>query len=316
MKLDRVIFASDLNANYIQFWPLTARVWAHLTGARPTLFLVAPPGTPIEKPPGSDVIEVVPPPDLETCFVAQTLRLLAPALFPKEVCIVSDIDMLVLRSDYVDRYIRNAPQDHLVIMNRYPEDIGRRSMCYHIGLGSTFADVLGIPKGRQSLSGWFDILRSWRDNRHGDWATDEQVLNEAVDSWAQLPENSSRLNVHYVPNVWKHNKFCISHYVGFKYDPRKASSYLEMEPPYPYVRHKDAIHRILRDLIPSLDLSQVQIQQAGETRPNRHPHKKPGGLEPIRTKRSLTRVSNKNHLRSVLYRHTRIMPIEQARRRL
>ncbi len=275
MRLDRVLFASDLHANYIQFWPLVSRVWQHVTGAKPTLFFVAPPGTAIEHVPGCEIIFVSPPTDLPTCFVAQTIRLLAPLWFPNEVCVISDIDMMVVQPGFLSSYIRQHAATKLVCLNRYPAKIGRCSMCYHIGTGATFARLWDEPaSGAPTWPHVFDRLRQFHQAQTGQWATDELVLHEAVTRFkAKEPHTVVQV---FVPNLWENSTRCLTHYKGFKFNPREAARYVEIEPPYPYVTHRAAIHAALRAILPTFSTASIAVTQLGVERTNRHPIKSTG----------------------------------------
>jgi len=275
MKLDRIVFACDLNANYIQFWPLVSRVWAYVTGARPTLFFIAPLNTPIENVPGSEIIYVPPPPDIPTCFIAQTIRLLAPTWFPNQVCVVSDIDLMVVNRSFFPRHIGDKPSDALVILNRYPPDIGHCSLSYHVARGSTFAKVFQVPEGPKEMGTVMDLLRQWYKNGQGQWGTDESVIYQKTREFQQ--KNPGKVIEIFTPNLWKNPFLSVTHYAKFQLNPRRISQYIEVEPPYPYLANRNVIHAVLGRLLPQLDLSQIKVLQPGVVRPNRHPHKSVSG---------------------------------------
>ena len=53
--------------------------------------------------------------DIDQTFAAQNIRLLAPALFKDEVCIISDIDNMPLSQDYFQKNIELIENDKFVI---------------------------------------------------------------------------------------------------------------------------------------------------------------------------------------------------------
>lgn len=273
MKLDRVIFSSDLNSNYIQFWPLTWRIWKHVTGARPTLFFIAPANTVIEKSPDCDIIYVPQQNGLPTCFIAQCIRLLAPLWFPNDVCVISDVDLFMLSKTFFTSRIQRFPQTDLVVLNRYTPKVKRNSLCYHIGLGSTFAKLFNLPPRAPTWQTVFEMLGRWHGMKKGAWATDETIMNDRVRAYRQ---RGGKIQMQHTPDMWgTGSKLCLSHYQGFKFDATMLNRYIEMEPPFPYVAHKGIIDGILARVpsLKDLPLTNIPLQQRGVTRPNRHPMK-------------------------------------------
>jgi hypothetical protein len=277
MKLDRIILASDLNANYIQFWPLVSRVWQYVTGAKPTLFFIAPLDTPIEKVNGCDIIYVPPPPDLPPCFVAQTIRLLAPSWFPEEVCVVSDIDLMVVKPHFFPGHIGKYHTDQMVILNRYtaPQMVARPSLSYHVAQGKFWARLFHLTPGPQDWSVIFDQLRKWHRQYAGQWSTDEIILHEHVRHMQKQAPQS--IVVIPTPHLWYRPHYSVTHYRGFQMDQSKLQQYIEVEPPAPYLKHRPQIHSVLQKLLPQFSVEQIPVVQSGVVRKNRHPSKQTEG---------------------------------------
>ena len=104
MNIDKVILASNENKDYLEFWPLVSEAWERI-GVEPVLIYT-----------GNDEINLnghiinFHIKGIDSTFVAQNIRLLAPALFKDENCIISDIDSLPLSS----KYFQNSVRDNLV----------------------------------------------------------------------------------------------------------------------------------------------------------------------------------------------------------
>src|SRR3990170_756122 len=114
LKINRVILAVDTNPTYIQFWPVTARAWHKILGVRPTLALIADSSVHVEKSVG-DVIRFDPIPGIPTSLQAQTIRLLLPALFENDVCILSDIEMMPLNRKYFENSVKSVDENSFVV---------------------------------------------------------------------------------------------------------------------------------------------------------------------------------------------------------
>jgi hypothetical protein len=279
MRLTRIVFASDFHENYIQFWGLTSRVWRHVTGAKPTLFLVGNESDAIVDIPFTDVIRVPKEPfeGLPTCFVAQMIRLLAPIWFPFDTCVIADIDLLVLQNQFFTKYLKDVNPSQLVVLNRYNHTVSHSSLCYHIATGKTFSELFDVklpmtPSHRWALMA--DLCQKWWTEKKGQWSTDEMILHQHVDAFRK--KFPTRVTVHNTPELWANPTHTVSHYQGFKFDPSRSNRYIEMEPPFPYVQHREQIHAVLRRLLPALfpELDTAPLSHSGHPGTNRHPHKK------------------------------------------
>ena len=88
MKISKVIITSTVDKNYLDYWPLVKRSWENLD-IEPVLYVITKDDIGIKT--NTYFLE-----KLNPVFLAQNLRLLIPALYPEDVCILSDIDMMPL----------------------------------------------------------------------------------------------------------------------------------------------------------------------------------------------------------------------------
>ena len=103
MNIDRVILASNENQDYLDFWPLVSNAWERL-GVKPLLIYTGE--KKIDLP--GDVMHFYIK-DVDPVFVAQNIRILAPALFPEDNCITADIDDLPLSKKYFIDNVADVP---------------------------------------------------------------------------------------------------------------------------------------------------------------------------------------------------------------
>ncbi len=100
MKINRVILSSNESKEYLDFWPIVSLAWKKI-GIEPTLIY-----TGVEPITSKNFININVS-NIDTAFLSQNVRLLAPSLFPKDVCIISDIDDMPLSQDYFQDNIKN-----------------------------------------------------------------------------------------------------------------------------------------------------------------------------------------------------------------
>jgi hypothetical protein len=260
LKLDRVILATDSNPMYLEFWPLTAKVWQQVTGLCPTLVLVADSGVTVDETLG-DVIRFEPIPGIPTSLQAQLIRLLIPALFPNDGCILSDIDMIPLQKDYFINSVATVPNDCFVVYRNLangPAD-DHYPMCYNAAKGQVFADLFGVTGVTQAkinssiqdinLQNASNIISSnirakivqWASLGHG-WRTDEIVLTKAIKNWSKYHTNVIKLNHDTGPRIDRSN---------WKYDLTRLNSnahYIDAHMLRPYAQYKKELDGLVTQL--------------------------------------------------------------------
>lgn len=180
LRIDRVIVSSDDNPLYLPFWPLVAKTWKQLVGITPTLLLVASADVPVDESLGT-VIRCEPIPGIPTAFHAQVVRLLAPAYFKDEVCLISDIDMIPLSKDYFLNSVEHIADNCFVTFKDGAfagQEINEYPMCYNVARGSTFKEIFNI----HAVSEIPAIIKQWYALGLG-WTTDQQVLYHTLNAW-------------------------------------------------------------------------------------------------------------------------------------
>lgn len=191
LKIDRVILSTDNNPNYIEFWPIVAKLWKDVIGVKPTLALIADKSVKIDDSLG-DVIRFEPISGISNGSYAQCVRLLLPAYFENEVCIISDIDMLPLNKDYFVNSIKGIPDDCFVNYKNgcYERDgsFFKYPMCYNVAKGNIFKDIFGI----NHINDIPEIIRQWMGKGYG-WNTDEIILHKSLQKWQHYKTRFIRL---------------------------------------------------------------------------------------------------------------------------
>ena len=109
MKIDKVILASNNNSQYLDFWPLVSEAWKRIN-VEPILIYTGKEKIDL---PGNIINFYVE--GLDPVFVAQNIRILAPALFPNDNSITADIDDLPLSKSYFIDNVKNVPEHMFVV---------------------------------------------------------------------------------------------------------------------------------------------------------------------------------------------------------
>lgn len=181
MKLDRVIVTSDKNKMYLDFWPIVANAWKQLIGVKPTLILIdTEEGLKVDETLG-DVIRLKPIEGVPTAQHAQIIRAFAPMLFPDEVCMISDIDILPISKSYFDLSFKKVPsKNHFVVFRNRCYEGNRYPMCFLAGKGSVYKEILGVEWHQVE-----DTIKQWMAQGYG-WDTDEMVFTQYIKQWERF----------------------------------------------------------------------------------------------------------------------------------
>jgi hypothetical protein len=237
MKIDRVIVASDENPLYTQFWPAVAESWS-LLGIKPTLFLVSN-DISVDESIG-DVVRVKPLDGIPTSLQAQCVRLLAPTMFPEDVSVTSDIDMMPLSREYFVDTVADIKNDDFVIFSSDAyENIPNFPcfpICYNAALGSVFGEIFGF-----TMNEYEEAMKKWQALGQG-WTTDERVLYSQLKSWSGYDKRCTRLRRGWTPLATARVDR-----VHMQFDPRimMARKYIDFHMLRPYDQYKEIIDYIL-----------------------------------------------------------------------
>lgn len=214
LRIDRAIVSSDSNPTYLEFWPIIARAWQQLFNIRPTLIFIGETDKALDKTCG-DVVLFQPIKGIETSYQSQVVRVLAPALFPEDNCIISDIDMIPINHEYFVESLREIADDKFVVFRNgtYGPNEAAYPLCYHAAKGKIFAEVFGI----NSLQNIRDKMAEWRTFGLG-WNTDEVMLFRCISQWRMHNTEKcvllgrtaimrlDRLDFNETTNFWNYNR--------------------------------------------------------------------------------------------------------------
>jgi len=244
LEIKRVILSTNDDPKYIQFWPITARLWQAM-GLQPTLALIADDTCPIDTSIG-DVIRFAPLPNISESLQAQVIRLFLPAFFPDEGCLISDIDMLPISKDYFINGAADCPDNAFLVYRDLAHgwDYPRYPMCYIAAKGKVFASLFDIHQHKDIA----EKIIEWAEWGFG-WNTDELLLYDFLKQWENKGGNVVRLG-HEV--TWRIDR----DFWPQSTEDLRISQYIDCHCARPYSENKEVIDQIVNAI-----LEQYQNQQ-------------------------------------------------------
>jgi hypothetical protein len=150
MKIDLPIHSSDSNPMYLDFWPLVSKVWHVRFGLRPLLvYIDENHDIPIDTTYG-DVIKMKPVPGVPVYLQCLWVRYWIPSQFPDKICMISDIDMFPVSTNYFVDMLKDISEDKYAHLNA---SVDYLPSCYHVAKGVLFKKVLSLHDS------WEDSIR-------------------------------------------------------------------------------------------------------------------------------------------------------------
>ena len=119
-----------------------------------------------------DVVRFEPIAGVSTALHAQVIRLLLPTLFPRDVCLLADIDMLPLNGRYFTRAVASLSSDRFVVYRDgcYSDSKRRFPICYNAARGETFQEVFGTDSAdgiARRVAQWSHLDLGWHTDERG-----------------------------------------------------------------------------------------------------------------------------------------------------
>ena len=189
-----VILASDLNRDYLDFWPLTSRAWARL-GLRATLILVAASDeVPRELVNAPNVRVFEPLAGVATSLQATCVRLLYAALIDAPgAVLMSDIDLVPLNRRFFYEPLAALDERFFVAFrDDYEDPVIAWPLPFNAAAPATWGEVFrvaSVQDVRARLAEWTrDIPYEGRGETG--WFTDQRKLRDALMAW---PARDQRL---------------------------------------------------------------------------------------------------------------------------
>jgi hypothetical protein len=163
MKIDYVLLGSNSDPLYLDFWPITSKVWKNTFNITPVLGLIGNEESEMYNDGNGLVIKLKSIEGVDDGLLSQLVRLYLPK-FLNGNCIVSDIDMIPLSKKYfIDDLKLFSDDDFLIMSSNHPQTISVKQypMCYVVGNDKAFKELFTLDNDwvnfikKIPLQGWF-----------------------------------------------------------------------------------------------------------------------------------------------------------------
>ena len=163
MKIDKIIFSVDDNPRYQGLWKINSEICKKVLGITPILFHITDDQSEFYEDDFGIVKKIKKLPNQDTGFQSQIYRMYGTKYFPNEVCLISDIDMLITNKSYLTDQIDHFSDDDMVVYisdaydNNRKECVGiysepRIPMCYNAAKGRTFDQIINTNRSFEDFT--------------------------------------------------------------------------------------------------------------------------------------------------------------------
>lgn len=241
------LISSDLNEKYIGLYPYVRKAWLKM--GIPTLLILIANEIPNELLIYSDEILLFKPiKNIHTAYIAQTIRILYPALIPNKNIIISDMDIIPLCKNYFINSVKNIDDDKFVVYRNAYIKQEMYGICYNLAnsnIWSSIFNINNINDVNQKLIKWYNPQYSGIKNCEG-WFTDQKKLFEYLNKYDKnkiiiLEDNDLKFN-----RLDKRNKKYILDNIDHIY--KNIYLYTDFHVIRPYYKYIHIINKII-DLI-------------------------------------------------------------------
>lgn len=189
MKIDKVLMSCD-DSHHQFFWPVVSTVCKKVLGITPVLIRVSDMDTDFYSDGYGLVKHIKKIDDIPSSTQGQFARIFGTNFFPNEICLISDIDMMLFSKKYFIDDLIQYSDDSYLIMSSDGYDINRKEceglfdsevypMCYHVAKGSIFKDVIEID---DTFEDFMNRIKDFKIKEDKDWFLDEIYVSNMINT--------------------------------------------------------------------------------------------------------------------------------------
>lgn len=135
----KILLSCDENPYYYDFWPYARDIWKKRIGADPKLILIND-NKNTNTFDSDGILYVQKIEEIPVHLQAQLARIYYTKYFPNEICVVSDIDMFPVSTDFfnLEKIKSNCDENTFFHLNPETREFGQFPLCYYCGYGSLY----------------------------------------------------------------------------------------------------------------------------------------------------------------------------------
>lgn len=252
--IDKVIFSSDNNPNYLEFWGVNSKICSKKLKITPVLFYICDDDSDFYWD-EFGLVKKVKRVSENSGLEAQIFRMYGTKFFNDDICLVSDIDMLLLNKDYISNELIDKKSITILGSDAYdsnrPECVGvysgpdRYAICYVVATGIVFNEILNT---NVSFNEYYERLLKLDKG----FDTDEIYFGTLVNRTNVRVNKIKRgysSNFHVPDRIEKHNFYEDS---TFKLNLNgfiNIDNYIDCHCPRPYSEYKDKIDNLVNFIL-------------------------------------------------------------------
>ena len=195
MKIDRFVYSTDENPEYMNSWPLVSMVTKKIFGCKVSLAFITNRNEDeliVKMRKFGEVFLFKTIDGIPVGNQAKASRMFLATLYPEEICVINDVDLLPLQKDFLVGLLDGLPDDYLVTVGRnaYHNSLeeGKFPMIYTSAKGKIFKEIIN-----PNNLGYIDTLGQWMHTNVIDHKeaiskpftvfSDESLLRALIYSW-------------------------------------------------------------------------------------------------------------------------------------
>jgi len=239
MIIKYVILAKDDNPLYDGFWEINSEICVKILGITPVLFYISDEDSDFYRDKYGIVKKIKSVESIDTGFQSQIVRMYGCKYFPEDVCITSDLDMLMINRGYFIDQVKDFSQDSFVIYtsdayrktkpNRYP-------ICYNAAKGKHYNYILNCDVE-------FEEYAHRLHNFLGNWHCDELYFTKQLDA-------SNFPNIKKLKRGWNRRKNMANRRIDRKaWSWQENTPYIDCHCLRPYTKYKHQLDQLKKSIL-------------------------------------------------------------------
>jgi hypothetical protein len=250
-SVNKIIFSSNNNPDYLDFWGVNSLICSKKLKITPVLFHICDEDSDFYWD-EFGLVKKIKQVSNNSGFESQIFRMYGTKYFMTDICIISDIDMLLFSKDYITNNLFNKTSISLLNSDAYdsnrPECVGiynRYPMCYIVATGKIFNQILNT---NVSFLEYHDRLLSLNKG----WDTDEIYFGEMLN---QTNIKVNKIKRGYCSIYYIHNRIEKHHFRESNVHKLNLNGHIDIDQfidchcDRPYNKYKTQINNIVNSIL-------------------------------------------------------------------